>query len=302
MLLPNGSMEDKMIIKKFHQLNNRQIEDVEKLVNRCLEMEGLERTLYLSNDLNFYQNLNCFYLIYNKDQLVSVLTIFEPFEEEAEISAYTLPEERRKGYFAKLFQAALKELIKFHIYRLLLITEPGSKSGLFTIQTLQAKYDKSEYLLEKENSEINRNNDMENIIQSIELKELQQEYLPEAARINSELYESEMEEEISLLAEILKSQEMKCYCFYKKDMMIGICNVNFGSNNVCIFGLGLSPSQQGKGYGKTLLEIILKKIREISTKNIILEVGSENQRAFTLYKNAGFQIKTQYDYYEYLIN
>jgi len=91
-----------MHLEKLHQLDKQQKLEVKKLVSNCLTTDGLSRELYLDNDMNLYENLDSFFLLYDQQQLVSVLTIFQLNEREAEISGYTLPDKRKKGYFTTL--------------------------------------------------------------------------------------------------------------------------------------------------------------------------------------------------------
>lgn len=286
-----------MNIEQIHQLNEEQKLDIEKLVLECLLADGLERTLYLSNDLNFYENLDSFYLLYDNEKLVSVLTIFEPLETEAEISAYTLPKERNKGYFTALLDYAEEELIGFDIVHIVFVIEPASVNANYALKACQASYIKSEYLLIMDNAECKHRNPY----QAIELRELQAQNVTEAANLSAVIFGTNPEEDLILLNSALQSKQIESYCAYVISDMIGICNVNYGTHNACIYGFGIAPAHQGKGYGKSLLNLLIAKIADHKTRYITLEVGSENQIAFSLYKNAGFQIKTQYDYYEYII-
>ncbi len=287
-----------MKIEQIHQLNEEQKLEIENLVLECLLADGLERTLYLSNDMNFYENLDSFYLLYDNKKLVSVLTIFEPLETEAEISAYTLPKERNKGYFNALLDYAEEELVGFDIVHIIFVIEPASVSGINALNAYQASYIKSEYLLIMDNTEWKHSKDS---YQSIELRELQPQNVTEAANLSAVIFGTNPEEDLILLNNTLPSKQVESYCAYIFNNMIGVCNVNYGTHNACIFGFGISPEYQEKGYGKSLLNLLIAKITAHKTRYITLEVGSENQRAFSLYKSAGFQIKTQYDYYEYII-
>jgi predicted acetyltransferase len=142
-----------MEILQLHVLNKTQKSDVETLVNKCIKKDELERTMYLENDMNFYENLDSFYLLYDKKKLLSVLTILAPNETEAEITAYTLPSERKKGYFNTLLDLALDELAGYEIQRVLFVVEPKSQSGLLTLEAIGTEYLKSEFLLSKDLTE-----------------------------------------------------------------------------------------------------------------------------------------------------
>lgn len=287
-----------MKILQLHKLNKQQIKDVEALVLECLRADGLERTLYLDNDINFYINLNSFFLLYEEQRLVSVLVIFEPVEEEAEISAYTLPSERKKGHFKALFQTAQKELLRFDLNRVLFVIEPKSQSGLAALKALKANYGKSEYLmiykLQDKKSELDS-------FKTLVLKELFIEGLEAAADLSSRIFHTDLEEAQDVIAISMNSKYMKCYGAYAKTKLIGICNISYGAEQASIFGFGILPDYQGKGYGRQFLKQIINQIQEKGYQAVTLHVGSENNPAYSLYKSEGFVIQTQYDYYEYLI-
>ena len=62
-----------------------------------------------------------------------------------------------------------------------------------------------------------------------------------------------------------------------------------------IYSLAVCQNSQGQGVGKKLLEYILNN----STKDISLEVNTNNFRAINLYRNIGFKISKQINkYYE----
>lgn len=326
-------------------LTKKQTDDVNQVVDECLKYDNLERTLYLSNDLNYFINLHCFYLLYKNNQLVSVLTIFQPLESEAELSAYTLPKERQKGYFSYLLDLAEEELVEFHIVRILFVVEPGSKDGIRTIEAIDAKYKMSEYLLcydlckviniESINqigniNDPNEENDPEIYHNGITLQEMNDETLTQGITLSSNIFNLEFDETKPLLTNTINSKTVKSYLAFLNQDLIGICNVNFGITSASIYGLGIDPIYRGKGYGKSLLQLIINKIiqetkhvkQDISIVQdsnkeqdstipmndiyhkinyITLEVGSENHIAYSMYINSGFEIKTQYDYYKYII-
>jgi ribosomal protein S18 acetylase RimI-like enzyme len=328
----DGTREQFKVITTNH-LTKNQINDVNQVVNECLNYDNLERTLYLSNDLNYFINLHCFYLLYKDNRLVSVITIFQPLEREAELSAYTLPIERRKGYFSYLLDLAEDELVDFHIVRILFVVEPSSKSGIKTIEALNAEYKMSEYLLSYDLSKQKNTGQLYQLVNNKHhnhrfiLQELGDDTLSLAIKLSCRIFNTELEEAEPLLVNTVNSKTVKSYLVYLDHDLIGICNVNFGVASASLYGLGIDPMYRGKGYGKMLLHFIIDKIIEETghesnieqdikilqdrtfsmndikhkIKYITLEVGSENQVAYTMYRNFGFEIRTQYDYYKYVI-
>jgi len=286
-----------MKILQLHKLNKQQIKDIVDLVKECLKEDGLERTLYLSNDINFYVNLDSFYLMYDEKRLVSVLTIFEPLEDEAEITAYTLPSERNKGYFKALFRKAVEELKRFTLYRILFVVEPKSVSGISALKAIKTAYSKSEYLLffQSDNKEVK---DFGSIIK---LNEISRDKQEEAAALSSEIFNTDIEETMDVIEIAMNSKFMKCYGAYIKNNLTGICNISYGQDQASIFGFGIAPAFQGKGYGRLFLNQVMDMLHNKEIKSLTLHVGSDNKRAFSLYTSVGFTIQTQYDYYEYVI-
>lgn len=70
--------------------------------------------------------------------------------------------------------------------------------------------------------------------------------------------------------------------------------------NTChILNLCVAPDWQGKGYGKVLLQDVLKHLDRKNIELIILEVRPSNIAALHLYKKMGFQqIGIKRDYYQ----
>lgn len=294
-----------MKILQLHKLNTQQIKDVEALVDECLKADGLERTIYLDNDINFYVNLDSFFLLYEENRLVSVLAIFEPLEEEAEITAYTLPSERRKGYFKALLLQAEIELLRFDLQRVLFATEPGSESGLAVLKGLKANYSKSEYLLgyqfHKSDNYFSIKSSVENTDELILLKELTPDRIDEAAELSSLIFNADINETRDVIELSMHSGYMECYGAYIGGQLSGICNISLGADRASIFGFGISPELQGKGHGRRLLKQVMALIKSRNLNSVTLHVGSENNCAYNLYTSEGFQIQTQYDYFEYRI-
>lgn len=289
-----------MKILQLHKLNKQQIKDVEVLVQGCLKADGLERTLYLDNDINFYVNLDSFFLLYEGERLVSVLTVFEPLAEEAEITAYTTPSERKKGYFKALFQKASEELLRFELHRILFVTEPESISGLAAVKALGAKYGKSEYLLYYQFDDGRSEKPLEESRDRIKLTELSYDRVEEASELSSRIFCAAVEETRDVIELALNSEFMNCYGAYIDNRLTGICNISFGAEQASIFGFGISPDYQGKGYGRLLIGQVMDLIRRRGLKAVTLHVGSDNKRAYNLYTSIGFAIQTQYDYYEFV--
>ena len=53
--------------------------------------------------------------------------------------------------------------------------------------------------------------------------------------------------------------------------------------------IAVAPDQQGKGYGKLILNEVMARLAAHGAESLFLEVRVSNERARNLYRNAGFQ-------------
>lgn len=69
------------------------------------------------------------------------------------------------------------------------------------------------------------------------------------------------------------------------------------NDEISIFGFGIDEKFRGKGYGKQILNLIINKLISEGKRNITLEVDSNNEIAFNLYKKTGFETDVAFQYY-----
>ncbi len=251
--------------------------------------------MFLSNEINFNREIDCFYLLCGEGKLVSFLSLFIPMQNEAEVSAYTLPNFRRRGYFHALFEKAAEELKNHGIAKVLFVCEPAGRAALEVLKAYGSGLSCSEYRMTCEPGDYRKSGD------SLRLEPASKNRLEEMAALDSRLFDGSYDESLSLLAKSLDSSDVKSYCAFLDDRMVGLCSANFQDGGVTIYGFGVSPEYQGNGYGRELLNLLLEQILRENPGEISLEVSSTNEAAYQLYLTNGFRVKTQYDYYTYSI-
>jgi Acetyltransferases len=261
----------------------------------CQQEEGLKRNAFLSNEINFNREIDCFYLLYDEEKLISFLSLFIPMQSEAEVSAYTLPEFRRKGYFHTLFEKTVQELKNHGIAKVLFVCEPAGRAASEVLKAYGAKLSCSEYRMAYEPGDYRKSGG------SLRLEPAARSGLEEMAALDFRLFDGSYDESLSLLAKSLESGDVKSYCAFLDDRMMGLCSANFQDGGVTVYGIGISPEFQGKGYGREMLNLLLEQILRENPGEISLEVSSTNATAYRLYLTNGFRVKTQFDYYTYSI-
>ncbi|WP_327722031.1 GNAT family N-acetyltransferase [Streptomyces sp. NBC_00490] len=55
-----------------------------------------------------------------------------------------------------------------------------------------------------------------------------------------------------------------------------------------VLGLGITPHQRGQGFGRLLMEEVLRRLRDLGVREVALTVAPANKAAILLYENLGF--------------
>jgi ribosomal protein S18 acetylase RimI-like enzyme len=284
----------KIIIKELNVVTEDLIKEIRALEETCKQHDDLEGNVFLDTTMNFNQDMKNTFLLYNDSKLISFLFVFAPNSNEGEISAYTLPEYRRKGYFKTLLERAENELKTYNVSDILFVNETKSKNGKAAVRKLKGEYEFTEYLLRYNNSFDKEINELSYKLQMIrpELDDLE-----EIIKANQAVFNDSVHDAKSMVMNTLESQNRTQYAFMLDSKIIGIGCVCEEENEVSIFGLGVLPEYQGRGFGREVLFLIIRKLLNQGRINIVLEVNSTNEKAYKLYRKSGFDIETSYDYY-----
>ncbi len=284
-----------MQILELRELDKNQIKEIENLEETCKNYDKTKGGAFLSNEINFNKEINCFLLLYEEEILVSFLAMFIPTSQEAEISACTLPEYRRKGFFKRLLESAINELRKYDVREILFVNETSSNDGKLTLRKFNVKYGFSEYLLVYEKDKFNKTQN------KLKLYEIINQDVDEIAKLHTDIFNKTLEEGKAIINRAIESKDRISYMAKIDNEIVGICSISLEGSNAFICGLGISTKYRGLGYGKEILSKGIEKALTLDIKDIYLEVDSKNHIAYNLYINNGFIIKTQLDYYRYII-
>jgi len=282
-----------MNLKAFKSLNDKTVNDVINLETICKKHDNLYGSIFLDTSLNFNHNIKSVFLLYEAEELISILSMFIPTQQEAEISALTEPKHRRKGYFNALLARAIQELKKFDVPDILFVCESQSISGNLVIATLNVKYEYSDYLMRFNEDRYAPSRDACRLLLSKPDLGDFEKIIDTSMRIFDDSYDEAKDRIYYCYESAFREQ----YMAVLNDEIIGLCTINFESDEVAIFALGIVPEYRGQGYGTELLYLIVDSLWGRGRTKLTLEVNSENTRAFELYKKFGFQIVTAFEYY-----
>ncbi|WMJ87869.1 GNAT family N-acetyltransferase [Anaerocolumna sp. MB42-C2] len=287
------------MIKKYSVPNEEIIKEIKAVETICKEYDKLNGYIFLDTSINFNPEMKSLFLLYKDDKLVSLISVFTPTSEEAELSAYTLPEYRRKGYFKSLLSEVIQELKFYNISDIILVCEPQSKEGIEAIKGLKAELEFTEYFLRYKDSLIETGIEQ---LPEIMLEKAKQKDLETIIHLSQEIFHDNYDDAKSLITKTFNSYNRVQYMAVLGSNIIGMVSVGIENDEVSIFGLGITPQYQGKGYGQIIMKLLLKKLKSSEKDNITIEVDSSNDRAFKLYKKLGFIVETSFDYYRKRIN
>ncbi|MDR3601706.1 MAG: GNAT family N-acetyltransferase [Desulfosporosinus sp.] len=281
-----------MIIKSYISLSDKAINEVLNLERVCQDYDKLKGSVYLDTSLNFSPHIKSVFLLYENRELISMLAMVIPTQQEAEISAYTLPKYRHNGYFKILLAEAVEELNKFDIQNLLFVCERQSISGKGVMVSLNAEYEHTEYSM-RFNKARYRATDANRLL----LLRSHYKDLDKIIETSMKIFEDSYEESKNLIENCLKSETREQYLAVLNEEIIGLGSINKERDEGLIFGFGIVPDYRGKGYGAELLHRLIDRLWQIGKTEIILDVNSENGHALELYQKAGFQIEIAFEFF-----
>lgn len=283
-----------MIIKEISKVSEELMQEIRQLEAICKKHDNLRQDIFLDSSLNFNRDIKSLFLLYEDNKLISVLFMFIPTSDEAEISGFTRPEYRKNGYFNSLLDRAVNELKKYNVPDILFTCEAQSSDGKAAIKRLNADYDFAEYTLRYNKPHAEYSN---KYLNKVELHKANREDTKTLVNISQQIFHDSYENAESMVMKAFECQFRQLYIVVLDGEAIGKGGISFEDEGAYIFGFGIVPKYQGKGFGKASLQLMLKEVAEQNIDKIVIEVDSKNESAFNLYKKCGFEVQTSYEYY-----
>jgi len=279
-------------LKALKDYSENVVNEVHYLEQICKKHDNLKGSIFVDTTMNFNQQMNSIFLMYDGNQLISLLTMFVPTQNEAEITALTLPSHRSKGYFKQLLSKSCEELIKYGIPEILFVVESQSMTGKQVISHLAAQYDFTEYSMRLDHRHyvpLSKNR--------LTYLNPSEEDLTRLIQTSMKIFEDSYEEAQGIIMNIFQSVTRDTYLGILKGEIIGMGSSSRDGDEVSIFGFGITPEFRSKGYGQDLLHLIVEQLIQSGIREIVIEVDSNNSHAFNLYQKFGFQIEAAYEYH-----
>jgi ribosomal protein S18 acetylase RimI-like enzyme len=270
-----------------------QAAEITALVEGTNRHDGTGYSVDLEDDFLKDEENNLF-LLYQANRLISIISLFTPSRIEAEITALTHPDYRRRGCFTALRLAMEEELRHRLIPSQLYVCDRLFTPGQQICRNMGAEYEFSEYLMkltEPVPPAVPMNDGM-----SLALS--QRSDLPKLAKIMSEAFGDPLSEGEARAKEFFRSPNRTLYTIGLNGEIAGMIGVYKEGQVDYIHGFCLGDDYRGKGLGRAALIHTAALCRESDPhREIYLEVETKNETALSLYLKAGFRTISVFDYY-----
>lgn len=131
-------------------------------------------------------------------------------------------------------------------------------------------------------------NVLERIQSTVTVREMTENDIAEIANLEKECFSEPWSEKS--LREELTNETARSFVLKKGEEMLGYIGANNICNEVYITNVAVSEKYRGKGYGKILVNHLIRQSEEEKAFFITLEVRKSNESAIALYEKCGFKM------------
>jgi len=279
------------VYKKW-TLTDAELAELKQLARICQEHQPLElrltwdalalRTGDKANDLLYYRD----------DILIGFFSIDGLGFEEAEGTGMVHPSYRRQGVFRALVAAAIEECRQNKTKSLILLFDHRSDAAAAFATAIGAQHEFSEH-----NMRLDTPDSVPQVARRLDFRKATRDDAAAIGAILAQDFDGDAEQVRQNVAHNMQSPIYQYYIAMLGHDPIGTLNVQNLGGDAYIYGFVVRPDQRGRGYGKEILARAIADIVAVRPQPVFLEVETENDPAFGLYRSFGFEVTTTYDYY-----
>ncbi len=273
-------------------LTNDELRAVDSLVARCNQHEGLNLTLYLERaDEHAGDETNQF-LYFADRELIGILTL-QP-GDPIEVSLAVHPDHRRQGIGRTLLDAARMECMGRGVSRWYLVCERGSQAGRGFVDAMGGRYRYSEYRMAFEQTGEEFAPPPSGSIHLHQADATEVEVLTRMIATSFGRREEQVRERV---LRHLQAPTHRYYIATLEAQPVGSLGVAKTGQYPYIIAFCVLREHRGQGYGRQMLEGIVRTLVTEGIERILIEVATDNEQALSLYRSCGFKEMTSYGYY-----
>jgi ribosomal protein S18 acetylase RimI-like enzyme len=238
------------------------------------------------------------FLYYDDGKIVGYLALDDRGIESKEMFGMVHPAYRRQGIFRSLFLTAVDICRGRGVKHLVLTCERASPSGQAFVKAVGAAYDFSEHEMVLTDFRPRAQFDDRLTVRLATMDDIDALTTVQCAAFNDR--EATVRWRITSLMTNPLCQYYIATLQEKssgREEPVGALRLEL-DDEIGIYAFGVHANYQGRGYGRQILEHVINHVRETSQKGIMLDVETDNSRAFNLYRSCGFHVRATYDYYK----
>lgn len=282
-----------MKITVTNRLTREQELDVRALIAEIRSHDHFIREPYLSNMLNFDQDMPAFFLAYEGQVLSGFLTVYADEPDEVDLFLWVAPAYRRQGIARQLFTKYLKETANYGL---------GKPSFIVDCRFLEANAGLLEAWEVCETGEVElwmtrgREKFDLSFRQDLKVVLADMSHVDLVGAFQSQVFDSPLETAKTYAREAIQDDKSLLYVVLKEGEVVASCTVDISSGDQLLYGLAVKKAEQGQGVGSYMTKYILNDRIDQDDRNFQIAVEADNTIAKTLYEKLGFIIQSQMTY------
>lgn len=282
---------EKQGLLKKSALTDSEITEIAQLMQLCNEYEHLNMPISLDALRQRTGNEIDDFIYYEQGVLVGYLFVDSWGKEEKEVTGMVAPALRRRGIFRQLFEAAWQECKGRGVQCLILISEQHAQAGHAFVRSVRAHHDFSEHKMLLGTFVERQQSDPRFHMRPALLEDKEALISIVATDIGDE------EDARDFVEQVYRASRQPQYLAMLAGEPLGTLRLDYSDGGVGIYGFVVRPEHRGHGYGRQMLEYIIRQIYREGFQTITLEVETDNHNAIGLYQSCGFQVIATYDYF-----
>ncbi|MDT9722176.1 GNAT family N-acetyltransferase [Paenibacillus sp. ClWae2A] len=270
--------------------SKEQIEAIILLEQQCKQLDSV----HLKADLDHISKKDGDHalLCYRHGDLVGLLSWYPSDGVTGNINAIVHPDFRRQGVFSSLLKRAILDMKPQGINQLSYRVPQGLSPGLLTAQSLGAIYDRAEYSMQLVNEVLSVVEPPELTLSVAETEDM--EFM---VTCSSQAFGDSEDWTREYFMQTNEPSRVT-YIVWQNQLPVGLVRVNsINETTAFIHNFCILPAYQGQKLGRTALSILVDLLRKESYTDIRLSVVTENKRALNLYRSVGFEVNSEYHYF-----
>ncbi len=276
---------------KLMKITSTQRTQMEELIRTCCMTEPIRLSIPLpAPDEPLSEE--CFFVLYDRDCLISLIHLFFPDYSVGELIGFTDPKYRRQGCFNQLLDCAADLADEIGLSQVYVISDGRSTDAECTLEALGLDTEYTEYMLEKSLTaqfvtESSAHTSLVNV-ENFSLKEISSSEMN--TDIFCQIFNVSPAGSSSYFAEISSDARIRTFIFTKDDCVLGQTQITMMDELAYLSGFGILPDFRRQGLGLTFLHLLEKTLAAEGIAKLTLQVSSKNKPALSLYREDGFDV------------